>query len=146
MLAGLQARGLLVSSHDRVSKAGPPRATLSAVEQKLADQLAAWKLEPQRPKDMPTALGLAEPQVKAALERLTAAKVIVKVKADLYVHAQVLDELRAKLVAFLEANKTIDAQQWKELAGVSRKFSIPFAEHFDAEKLTLRVGDLRRKR
>ncbi|MBA2542680.1 MAG: selenocysteine-specific translation elongation factor, partial [Deltaproteobacteria bacterium] len=147
VLAGLETRGLLVTAGDRVSKAsGPPRATLSAVEQKLADQLAAWKLEPQRPKDMPTALGLTEPQIKAALDRLTAAKVIVKVKSDLYVHALVLDELRVKLVAFLETNKTIDAQQWKELAGVSRKFSIPLAEHFDAEKLTLRIGDLRRKR
>ena len=43
-------------------------------------------------------------------------------------------------------HKTIDAQQWKELTGASRKFTIPLAEYFDAEKVTLRVGDLRRKR
>ena len=56
------------------------------------------------------------------------------------------DAIRAKLVAFLDANKTIDAQQWKDLTGASRKFTIPLAEYFDAEKLTLRVGDVRRKR
>ena len=38
------------------------------------------------------------------------------------------------------------AQQRKELTGASRKFTIPLAEFFDAEKLTLRVGDVRRKR
>ena len=54
--------------------------------------------------------------------------------------------LRAKLVAFLDEHKTIDAQQWKDLTGASRKFTIPLAEYFDAEKVTLRVGDVRRKR
>ena len=54
--------------------------------------------------------------------------------------------VRDKLVAFLDANKTIDAQQWKDLTGASRKFTIPLAEYFDAEKLTLRVGDVRRRR
>ena len=61
-------------------------------------------------------------------------------------HADIVSALRTKLVAFLEVNKTIDAQQWKDLTGASRKFTIPLAEYFDAEKVTLRVGDVRRKR
>ena len=61
-------------------------------------------------------------------------------------HAKTVDDVRARLVAFLDAHKTIDAQQWKELTGASRKFTIPLAEYFDAEKLTLRVGDVRRRR
>ena len=32
------------------------------------------------------------------------------------------------------------------MAGVTRKYAIPLAEHFDAEKLTLRVGEVRRLR
>ncbi|MDQ3339723.1 MAG: SelB C-terminal domain-containing protein, partial [Myxococcota bacterium] len=60
--------------------------------------------------------------------------------------ADVVSALRTKLVAFLETNKTIDAQQWKDLTGASRKFTIPLAEYFDGEKVTLRVGDVRRKR
>jgi selenocysteine-specific elongation factor len=80
------------------------------------------------------------------LERLIAAKRLVRVKPDLFVHADVLAQLRARLTAFLDAHPTIDAQQWKELTGASRKFTIPLAEFFDGEKLTLRVGDLRRRR
>jgi selenocysteine-specific elongation factor len=30
--------------------------------------------------------------------------------------------------------------------GATRKFAIPLAEYFDAEKVTLRVGDLRKLR
>ena len=61
-------------------------------------------------------------------------------------HADIVAALRTKLVAFLDAHKTIDAQQWKDLTGASRKFTIPLAEFFDSEKLTLRVGEVRRKR
>jgi hypothetical protein len=32
------------------------------------------------------------------------------------------------------------------MVGSSRKFAIPLAEHFDAEKLTLRVGEVRKLR
>ena len=125
----------------------PGRGTaLTPAETRLADQFRGWALEPPRPKDIPGELGLAEPAVKTMLDRLIAGKQLIRVKPDLYVHADAIAALRGKLIAFLDAHKTIDAQQWKELTGASRKYSIPLAEYFDGERLTLRVGDLRRKR
>lgn len=149
VLAGLEARGAISCVGERVARAAVGSVTapaLSTVEARLADQLERWAVEPLRPKDIPAALQLTEPQVKTALERLVTAKLAVKIKPDLYMHARVVDDLRARLLAFLDRNKTIDAQQWKDLTGASRKFTIPLAEFFDAEKLTLRVGDVRRRR
>ena len=37
----------------------------------------------------------------------------------------------------------IDAPRFKQLTGLTRKFSIPLLEYFDKIKLTLRVGDTR---
>ena len=147
ILAGLEARGKLTTSGDRVTRASAtPRSAISALETRLAEQLEQWGVEPLRPKEMPVALGLTDAQVKAALDRLVAAKLAIRIKPDLFMHASIIARLRARLVAFLDEHKTIDAQQWKDLTGASRKFTIPLAEFFDAEKLTLRVGDLRRKR
>jgi selenocysteine-specific elongation factor len=149
LVAGLVRKGTLADDGDRVRKPTAPArtsTTLSPHEAKLVAQLQSSNLEPLRLKDLPTALGIAEPQLKAALARLVAAKLAVKVNAELYMHAASIAALREKLLGFLEANKTIDAQQWKELTGASRKFTIPLAEYFDAEKVTLRVGDVRRKR
>ncbi len=147
ILAGLERRSLVATSGDRVSKASKPKTpALSPVETTILAKLESAALEPPRPKELPAALGLAEPLVKVALDRLVAAKLAIKIKPDLVMHARSVDAIRGKLVAFLEQNKTIDAQQWKDLTGASRKFTIPLAEYFDAEKLTLRVGDLRRKR
>jgi selenocysteine-specific elongation factor len=147
VIAGLERRGAIVSEGDRIRRAAaPPRVQLSAAEAALGDRFRTWGASPPRPKEIPAAAGLTEAQAKALLDRLLAAKRLVKIKPDLYMHADVVAELRTRLVAFLEAHKTIDAQQWKELTAASRKFTIPLAEYFDAEKLTLRVGDLRRKR
>jgi selenocysteine-specific elongation factor len=147
ILAGLERRGLVASEGDRVRKQAAPRsATLSPAETQVLAKLEGTGVEPPRPKELPAAVGLAEPVVKTALDRLVAAKLAIKVKPDLVMHAKVVDAIRDKLVAFLETHGTIDAQQWKELTGASRKFTIPLAEYFDGEKLTLRVGEVRRLR
>jgi selenocysteine-specific elongation factor len=147
VLAGLERRGQLATDGERVRKAAAPaRPAMSPIEARIAEQFRAWALEPPRPREAPAALGLPEAQVKPALDRLVAGKQLVRVKPDLFVHADVVADLRARLVAFLDEHKTINAQQWKDLTGASRKYTIPLAEHFDAEKLTLRVGDLRRRR
>jgi len=147
ILAGLEQRGAVVLDGERARKAtAPPRTALSPVETKLAGQLEAWGVEPLRPKEIPAAIGITDAQLKTALDKLVAAKLAVRIKPDLFMHANVVGALRTKLVAFLDEHKTIDAQQWKDLTGASRKFTIPLAEYFDAEKLTLRIGDVRRKR
>ena len=60
--------------------------------------------------------------------------------------AEAVSALEARLVAHIEARGSIDAQGFKELSGLTRKHAIPMLEHFDAKKLTLRVGDVRKLR
>jgi selenocysteine-specific elongation factor len=147
VIEGLVKRTAIVPDGDRLRRAAKPAGPqLTPAEAALLARFEAWALEPPRPKEVPAAARLGDAEARALLDRLLAARALVKVKPDLYVHAGVVAQLRARLVAFLDAHKTIDAQQWKELTGASRKFTIPLAEYFDGEKLTLRVGDLRRKR
>jgi selenocysteine-specific elongation factor len=147
ILAGLERRGLVATEGDRVRKNATPKAApLSPVEQQILAKLEHTGLEPPRPKELPAVLGLAEHAVNAALAKLVAGKLVIKIKPDLMMHGKAVEVIRGKLLAFLDEHKTIDAQQWKDLTGASRKFTIPLAEYFDAEKLTLRVGDVRRRR
>jgi selenocysteine-specific elongation factor len=158
VLAELVATGELVAQGERfvhaevVARMEPerppsaPTAPLSELEQQVLAKLLATGLEPPRPKDLAGAMGAADVAVKLALDRLIAQKLVTKIKPDLVMHAEVVATIRDRLIAFLAAHATIDAQQWKELTGASRKFTIPLAEFFDAEKLTLRIGDRRRRR
>jgi len=154
VLATLVQKGELVAQGERflapevvvVHEPKPAPSPLLPIDQQVLAKLEATGVEPPRPKELAGAMGLTDAEVKPAIERLLAAKLVTKIKPDLIMHARVVADIRAKLVAFLAAHTTIDAQQWKDLTGASRKFTIPLAEFFDAEKLTLRIGDVRRKR
>jgi selenocysteine-specific elongation factor len=148
IVAGLERRGALATAGDRVRRAAerPRGPMLTPTDAALLERLRGWGMEPVRPKEFAGVLGVAEAQAKAATDRLVGAKLAVKVKPDLVMDAAVVAKLREKLLGFLETHATIDAQQWKDLTGASRKFTIPLAEYFDGEKVTLRVGDVRRKR
>jgi selenocysteine-specific elongation factor len=71
---------------------------------------------------------------------------IVKVKEDLYFDATAVDELKRRLVDYLNTNGEITTPQFKDMTGASRKYVIPLIEYFDSRKITIRIGDIRKLR
>jgi len=105
-----------------------------------------------------TEAGLAVPTVKEVLARFGTAPRdlvrellevlvreggLVKINEDLYFHRAALDNLRDEMIAHIRDTGGLDAQGFKSLTGLSRKFSIPLLEYFDKIKVTLRIGDKR---
>ena len=83
--------------------------------------------------------------VTDALKLLVDAGSLIRV-TRLYFAPRHLEDLRRRLVELLREQGEINPTQFKELVGQSRKFTIPLAEYFDAQKVTLRVGDARKLR
>ncbi len=142
------AAGRIAADGDRIRRAEPiARApSLGAVETAVLAKLEAAGVEPPRPKELPELLRVTEAAVRTALDRLIAQRVVTKIKPDLVMASSVVAMLRERLLAHFATAAELSPQQWKELVGASRKYTIPLAEYFDAEKVTLRVGDLRRRR
>jgi selenocysteine-specific elongation factor len=69
--------------------------------------------------------------------------VLMKIKEDLYFHSEAIEDLKKSLIDFLNTNGEITTPQFKDITGVSRKYTIPLIEHFDRLQLTVRVGDTR---
>ena len=68
---------------------------------------------------------------------------LLKVSETLYYDAAAIEVLLKDVTAFIEKEGEIDAPRFKNLTGLTRKFSIPLLEYFDRIKLTIRVGDIR---
>ena len=66
---------------------------------------------------------------------------LVKVSDDLVFHRSAIDGLRARLAPHKGAR--ISVPQFKDLAGISRKYAIPLLEYLDRERVTRRDGDER---
>jgi selenocysteine-specific elongation factor len=115
----------------------------------LADRLTALYHEagvsPPRLAEAQAALKIDAQALKNACDLLVREGTLVRIQ-DLVFHRNAVDGLRARLMAFLREKGQITPQEWKELVGATRKYTIPLAEYFDAEKVTLRIGDLRKLR
>jgi len=80
--------------------------------------------------------------VEKVVDGLARAGEVVRVK-ELLFDAAALRGIQEKLVAFIAKRGEITVPGFKELSGLSRKYTIPLLEHFDGQKVTLRVGDKR---
>lgn len=116
----------------------------AATRQKVENRYRVTGLMPPRVNELLAEMSdLGRERVLAMLAMLAAENLLTRVSEDLYFDSAVLQDLRSRLKAHLEQHGEIDAQGFKTLSGVTRKFSIPLLEFFDREKLTIRVGDKR---
>jgi selenocysteine-specific elongation factor len=103
-------------------------------------------LQPPFFRDVVESLKVDPGQAKDILNHMIEQGLIVRTKEDLFFHAETIEDLKKRLVKFLEQNGEINPAQFKEMTGASRKFLIPLFEYFDARNVTLRVGDVRKLR
>ena len=68
---------------------------------------------------------------------------LIKIKEGLFFHKEAIEDLKAKLIDFLQKNGEITTPIFKEMTGASRKYTIPLIEYFDGTQVTVRVGDTR---
>jgi selenocysteine-specific elongation factor len=151
VLETLAADGAVVVERDTVHRPShapardQARASLQPVAERALALFAGGGLAPPRPVEAAASLGVDARELQPVLELLVRGGSLIRVK-DLLFDKLAVDGLRARLVAHLQSRGQITPQEWKEMVGASRKFAIPLAEHFDAEKLTLRVGEGRKLR
>jgi selenocysteine-specific elongation factor len=89
----------------------------------------------------------AEPPLDAELDpddlsALREAGRAVRVTKALHYQADVLDQIKTRVIAVAESNGgAITIAQLRDELGTSRKFAQALLEHFDSEKVTIRRGD-----
>ncbi len=146
-LSELHKRDLVVQEESAIRLASHEVA-LQADEKKLQEDLENWyatkglatatmKESMERFSDYPVAL------VKEVFGLLLREGKLVKVSEILYYDAKAIADLQQKVSNFMEQEGEIDAPRFKNLTGLTRKFSIPLLEYFDRIKLTIRIGDKR---
>ena len=110
--------------------------------QRLLDALTRAGLQPPLVAELANAAALSEARVLELLKVLMSEGQVARA-AELWFSSAALKGLEERLVAHLQQKGEITTQQFKEMTGLSRKFLIPLAEYFDAQKITLRVGEKR---
>ena len=73
-------------------------------------------------------------------------KILVKVAEDIWFSSKHIKDIIDKVLNFFSTKQELSPQDFKKLTGLSRKYSIPLLEYLDKEKITIRVGNVRKLR
>jgi selenocysteine-specific elongation factor len=85
--------------------------------------------------------GVEPARARTLLQILLRQGRLVRVSEELVFHRATLDALRSTLAG--RKGERLSVIQFKDLAGVSRKYAIPLLEYLDRERITRREGDRR---
>jgi selenocysteine-specific elongation factor len=152
VLARLEADGKVVSEKDIVRSSGHSVGLSEqdeALKKRIEDvYLSAGVESPSLDEAMTRANVPAarRAQARKLLQLLIDGRQLVRIQGEMFMHANVVQELKTKLQAYgsqHEPDRLIDVPAFKDLAGVSRKYAIPLLEYFDREQVTRRAGDKR---
>ena len=145
LLAALEKEGAMRSDRELVIPVGTAAQSQTAANMTgpIAGFIADGGIEPPTLREITEKFRCDEKTARDHLALLVRQGVIVRISGDLHYSAGALDGLREKLVSFLKERGEITPPEYRELTGLSRKFLIPLLEHFDSEKVTIRVGDKR---
>jgi selenocysteine-specific elongation factor len=146
LLTALEKEGSVVPDREIVRLAGPAASSAAAVDGlggKMAVFITEGGIEPPTLKEIIERFRCDEKVARDNLALLVRSGRIVRISADLFYSAAALDSLRETLIALLREKGEIIPTDYRERTNLSRKFLIPLLEHFDSEKVTIRVGDKR---
>ncbi len=146
VLANLTEKDVLAIDGESIrekARATPIAADDEELTASVARTLSEAKLTPPYLDDVHKLVGAPQARVASVLKLLEKQGRVVRVNQEMYFDAATIAGLRQRLVAFLKEHRQITTQQFKELVGGTRKYTIPLGEYFDREKVTLRVGEVR---
>ena len=148
-LRGLAAAGAVELTRHTVGTAGR-RVELTDAERSASDGfvrlLAEGGFTPPTLGEAAERLGASRDLVDDLRRLLLGEGRVVDVSPDLYFDAGRIAELRRAVAERAAANPEIDVAWFKERFGLSRKHAIPLLEWLDRERVTVRVGNLRKIR
>ncbi|MEM7409507.1 MAG: selenocysteine-specific translation elongation factor [Myxococcota bacterium] len=145
-LERLAASGEVVRESDHVRLASH-RPSLDAESEKhcatLVERLGTAGLEAPSLRDLGEATGLDEGPLRDLLAHLAREGRIVPAPGDLWFDAAAVESLRDRVRAHFESNDALDTKAFKALIGTTRRTAVPLMELLDAERFTVRRGDVR---
>lgn len=111
----------------------------------LAGRIHAGGASPPALGDIASGLSMEKKGVAELLEVAARDKRLIRVSPDLYFSPEVIAGIKDRLVASIDEGG-ITVSSFKEMIGTTRKYALPLLEYFDRNRVTVRVGDVRKLR
>jgi selenocysteine-specific elongation factor len=129
---------LRISGHKVIMKEG-----MDTLKEKILGIYEKSGLTPPSIKEVMEGFHGNEEDAKSVVAMLIREDALTKVSEDLYFDRESIEILRNNYKNFLIKEGKATPASFRDLTGLSRKYTIPLMEYFDKTKLTIRVEDHR---
>ncbi len=137
----------VIIEQDRVRSAGFKVALSEADEAGKAEVLKLIQqggLQPPFVKELAAKLAMPERVVSDMLKLMSSAGLLKRINDSLYISSDRYKEMMDMLKVFFSEKTEMTVAQFRDLINATRKYALPYLEHLDAAKITLRTGDVRK--
>lgn len=120
---------------------------LSAGQRERAERLESLLLEnrftPPRESELPDLIGAFPDEAGRLVDLLIDDGKLIRIGSGVVLHVEAVEEARRVVTSHIQSTGALAPSDLKQLLGMSRKYSIPLLEWFDAMRFTIRKGDSR---
>lgn len=124
------------------------RISLSEDKKVLKDRilkvLEQAEFQPPSKDELAAAISIKPQEAGELLKIMASEKSLVRINDSLYIPMSNYTKMIEGLQKFFSSNSEMTVGEFRDILKTSRKYALPFLEYLDSNKITLRVGEVRK--
>jgi selenocysteine-specific elongation factor len=114
------------------------------IETKIINMLEQAGFQPPLKDEILANLKMHPRQLDDILKLMAKEGKLVRINETIYITKNVYDTIIALLKDFYSKKKEMTVAEFRDVLNTSRKYALPFLEYLDTQRITMRVGDVRK--
>lgn len=125
-------------------KLAPKEAIDIVLENKILEQLKKNEFQPPFKDELAQILNIPESKLSDILKIIAKSGKIIRINDSLYLLKESYEKMLALLKDFFAKKPEMTVSEFRTMLNTTRKYALPYLEHLDSSKITLRVGEVRK--
>lgn len=114
------------------------------IKEKVINILERSGFQPPFRSELANMLSIGEKDVTDILKLLSKEGIIVRINDSVYLSKNNYEKMIELLRRFFSKKAEMSVAEFRDMLNTSRKYALPILEYLDSNKITLRVGDMRK--
>ena len=114
------------------------------LKDRIIKVLAKAAFQPPTKEELAVAVSVKKEEIDELLKIMASEKSLVRINDSMYITTADYELMIENLGKFFSSKNEMTVGEFRDLLGTSRKYALPFLEYLDSNRITLRVGEVRK--
>jgi len=125
-------------------KLAPKEEIDTVLENKIIEQLKKNEFQPPFKNELAKNLNIPESKLSDILKIIAKSGKIIRINDSLYLVKESYEKMLTLLKDFFAKKSEMTVSEFRTMLNTTRKYALPYLEHLDSNKITIRVGEVRK--